>query len=197
LMAQDLVGPCDVHVKRLKCRAHTADHFAGPQFFAKQSDPAVFRFTDSAKCVARIGGLIGVESALGEFARERAIGRFSSGADPHAECFAFEAGKNVEHLRLGGLGNYEAALGGIAKGNFVGTAEVANTIEVAKKVQDVKFLTCQSRESSGPNLRRFISSNGFAAFCFEQFEADGFYLGAEIQYFYVQGKRRQIESAAA
>src|ERR1700693_108268 len=29
-----LVGPCDVHVKRPKRRAHPANHFAGPQFFA-------------------------------------------------------------------------------------------------------------------------------------------------------------------
>jgi hypothetical protein len=81
---------------------------------------------------------------------------------------------------LCGLGNYEAALGSIAKGNFVGAAEVANTIEVAKKIQDVKFFARENGESSGPNLRGFTASDGLAAFRFEQFEPDGSYIGAEI-----------------
>src|ERR1700693_1454967 len=117
LLARDLVGACNVHVKRLKRGAHTADDFAGPQFFAEQSDPAVFGFTDSAECVARIGGLIGVEAAFGEFAFDSGIGLLGHGADTHAECLRFEAGEDVEQLLLGGLGNYEAAFGGIAKGN--------------------------------------------------------------------------------
>src|ERR1700722_6427083 len=96
LLARDLVGACNVHVKRLKRGPHTADDFAGPQFFAEQSDPTVFRFTDSAECVARIGGLIGIQPAFGEFAFDSGIGRLSSRTDTHAECFRLEAGKNIE-----------------------------------------------------------------------------------------------------
>ena len=128
MLARDLIGARDVHVKRLKRGAHTADDFAGPQFFAEQSDPAVFGFTDSAECVAGVRGLIGVESAFGELAFDSGIGRLGCGADPHAECFRFEAGEDVEKLLLGGLGNYEAALGGIAKRNFMGAAEIADPI---------------------------------------------------------------------
>src|ERR1700731_3793182 len=128
LLARDLIGARDVHVKTLKRGAHTADDFAGPQCFAEQSDPTVFRFTDSAECVARIGGLIGIEPAFGEFAFDSGVGRLGRGADTHAECFRFEAGEDVEKLLLGGLGNYEAALGGIAKRNFMGAAEIADPI---------------------------------------------------------------------
>jgi hypothetical protein len=81
---------------------------------------------------------------------------------------------------LRGFGNYEAALGGIAKRNFVDTAEIADAIQVAKKIQDVKFFARENGESSGPNLRGFTASDGLAAFRFEQFEPDGFYIGAEI-----------------
>src|SRR6202166_3348174 len=197
LLARDLVGACNVHVKRLKRGAHTADDFAGPQCFAEQRDPPVLRFTDGAKSVARIGGLIGIEPAFGEFAFDGGIGRLGRRADAHAEGFGFEAGEDFEQLLLGGLGNYEAALGGIAKGNFVGAAKVAGSVKVAKKIEDVKFFARENRESGGPNLRGFVASNGFAAFGFEQFQADGFYIRAEAQNFHVEGKRGQIESAAA
>ena len=126
--ARDLVRACNVHVKRLKRGAHTADDFARPQCFAEQSDPAVFRLTDGAKSVARVGGLIGIEPAFGEFAFDSGVGRLGRGADTHAECFRFEAGEDVEKLLLRGFGNYEAALGGIAKRNFMGAAEIADPI---------------------------------------------------------------------
>ncbi len=138
--------------------------------------------TLAAECgSARIGGLIGIEPAFGEFAFDSGVGRLGRGADTHAECFRFEAGEDVEKLLLGGLGNYEAALGGIAKRNFVGAAENRGPdSRWLKKIQDVKFFARENRESSGPNLRGLAASNGLAAFRFEQFEPDGFYIGAEI-----------------
>src|SRR6202045_1927251 len=48
------------------------------------------RCTDGAKSVARIGVLIGIEPAFGEFAFAGGIGRLGRRADAHAEGFGFE-----------------------------------------------------------------------------------------------------------
>src|SRR5882762_7722418 len=89
------IGPRNVDVKRLNRRPHPADDFAGPERFAQQRHPAVFRLANGAKRVARVDRLVRIQPALRQGARERGIGGLRRRACSNAKCFAFESSKNL------------------------------------------------------------------------------------------------------
>src|SRR5882762_7015897 len=68
-----LMWPCNVHIKRLHCGTHAADGFAWPKCATQDRKPAIFEFADRTKSIARVGRLIGVQTAPGKFAFERDI----------------------------------------------------------------------------------------------------------------------------
>src|SRR5882724_3455439 len=50
-LAQGLLWPGDIHIERLGGWTHAANHFAGPDCFAEQRDPAIFELAHCAKGV--------------------------------------------------------------------------------------------------------------------------------------------------
>jgi len=76
--------------------------------------------------------------------------------------------------------------------NFVKLAEFANAIDVAEEIHDEEFIRSESGKDGGPNGGGVLATNGFAAFGSEQLETDGFNIGAEVEGFDIEGKRRQL-----
>src|SRR2546421_12699865 len=83
------IGPSNVDVKFLDRRPHPPDNFAGPESFAQNCHPAILWLADRAKCVARIGVLVGVQAALRKVALERGIGGFHNASPAECQKFAF------------------------------------------------------------------------------------------------------------
>src|SRR5215472_14766293 len=88
---QFLVWPRNMDVKPLNRRAHAPYHFARPQGFAQQRDPAILRLADSAKHISCVGRLVGIQPALGKFAFQRVIGCPRGAPCSNPKSLPFEA----------------------------------------------------------------------------------------------------------
>src|SRR6266702_7900761 len=165
------IGPRNVDVKWLNRRPQPADDFAGPKRIAQERYPAVFRLANRAKRVAVVGRLVGVHTALGKVAFERRIGGLRCRPGSNAERLSFEAFKDLPQLLLIGLRQHEAALCRLAQGNLPRFAKLSYPLDVAEKIDDVRFVSRKSREDRRPDLRRILAPQRLAVFRFEQFEA--------------------------
>ena len=127
----------DVHIKWLQGRTNAADDFAGPQGLAEQGDPAVAGFADGATAVTGIGGLVGVQAAVGEFTFEGGIFICGSGANAKAESFVGEAGEEKAQKLFRGSRDNQAARRCFTNGDGVRSNEFADTLEMAEEIDDI------------------------------------------------------------
>src|SRR5260370_40929499 len=67
----NLLRPRDIDIESLRGGAPAANHFAGPDIFAKQRDPAIFKFAHGAKKISLVGRLIGLETLLRKVSGKR------------------------------------------------------------------------------------------------------------------------------
>jgi hypothetical protein len=88
----------------------------------------------------------------------------------------------------------EATAAGFAIVDLPHFAKVLHAIDVAEKIDDVVFVMREGREDGGPDFGGLFAANGFAIFCFDEFEADGFHAVAEVQRFNVQRKGGKFQS---
>src|SRR6266403_2355483 len=183
-----------MYIKRLRRGAHAANHFAAPEGLAKYCDPAVLKFADRAKRVALVSGLIRVQPTLRKFAGERSVFFLHSNASTKPKRFCFEALKNLLQLFLSRLRNHHTARTGVAKGDLLCRAEIADTIEVTIEINDEGLVAREQRKNRRPELRGLFSANRFAAFGFQDFHADGFDVHSEVERFHIQRKLGKIES---
>jgi len=186
------LGAGDIDVEGLKSRADAADEFAGPEGSAEQCDPAVAGLADGAKGVAWIGRLVGVQTAVGELSFEIGIFVLCGGTNAKAEGFGFEAGEQLTEEFEGRLGNDQATGGGFAAGDAVRCAKIADALEVAKEIHDEGFRRGKSEQGRGPDGSGFGTAEGFAAFGFDEFEANGLDPRAEVHGLDVEGIGRKI-----
>src|SRR5260370_8563106 len=69
----NLLRPRDIDIESLRGGAHATDHFTGPDIFAKQRYPAIFKFAYGAKRISLVGRLIALEPVLQKFPAKRPI----------------------------------------------------------------------------------------------------------------------------
>jgi hypothetical protein len=183
----ELLRAGDIDIERLKSGADAADDLGRPEGIAEDGDPAIAGFADRTKSVPGIGGLVGVQATTGEFGFERWILTLRGGSNAKAESFRFETEEQGAEDLDRGLGNHEATRGGLAVSDVVRIAEVANAIEVAEEIEDTGIRRGKSEQCGGPDRGGFGAADGFAAFGFDEFEAEGFNVSAELQGLDVQG----------
>src|SRR5579859_1670217 len=191
------IGPRNVDVKSLDRRSNPPDNLARPQTVAQNGYPTIFRLADRAKCVARIGLLIGVQAALRKVAFPRSIGGLRCVSRADAEGFSLETLEALPQLFDARRGHSDAALRSFPPIEFVRSTELSNAIQVAEEIHGKRFLGRQSRKDLSPNLRAFISTHWLAVLGFDQFHPHGLHFVAEVQRLHVQGIGRQLEGAAA
>ena len=145
----------DVDVEALYRGADPADDFGGPQGFAKERDPAIFGFPDSAECITVVGGLVGIQATAGKFFLERSIAAFDRGAGANSEGFALKSLEELLQLRFGRLAQDQAAFRGFAKMNVVEFAKFADAVDMTEEIDDEEFIGRQAPERPRPRwLRR-------------------------------------------
>src|SRR5229473_69874 len=191
------IGPRNVDVKRLNRRPQSPDDFAGPERFAQQSHPAVFRLANSAKRVAGVRRLVRVQPALREVAFERGVNRLRRRGCSNAERLAFESLEELPQLLLIRLGQNDATLRRIAQRNLLDFAKLSHPLDVAEKIHDVRFVPCEGREDRRPDISSILASHRLAVFGFDQLESHGFQVAAEVQRLHIQRKRRQFQRTAS
>ncbi len=191
----DSVRPRNIYVKFLHCRTNAADYLRGPEAWAEEGHPAVFGLADGTRSVAGIRGLIGIETAVREFFLELGVAVLCRTANAHAKGFTFKTLEEFRKLRFTRLRQHQAALRGFAVMNFAKLAKFPNAFDVAEEIHDEEFIGSESGKDRGPNQRCVFAADRFAAFGFKQLEADGFYIGAEVESFHVEGERGQLQRA--
>src|SRR5439155_11395123 len=155
---------------------------------------AVFKFADRAKGVALVGGLIRVQSQLRQLAGESNVVLLYSIACAKPKRFCFEALKNLLQLFLRRLRNHHTTWAGIAEGNLLCSAEIADTIEVTEKIKDEGFVAREQRENRSPKIRGLLAPYRLAAFGLQDFHTNGFDLSSEIKRLHIERKGWKIES---
>src|SRR5882757_6283904 len=181
-----LLRPRDIDIERLRGGAHAANHFAGPDIFAKQRDPAIFKLAHGAKRISLVGRLIGVEAVLRKFAGKRHIVGIYAVSRANAESFRFEAFEELLQLFLRWLRNHDAARTRFAESNLLRQAEIADSFQMAEKIEH-KGLACgEQRKNRRPEIRGLLSAHWFAAFCLQDFQAHRFHVCAEIERLHIQ-----------
>jgi hypothetical protein len=188
------LGAGDVDVEGLKSGPDATDDFGWPEGFAEESDPAAARLADTAKGVAGIGGLVGVQAAMEEFAFESGICVLRGGANAKAERFRFETGEELAENFDRGLGNHKAAGGGSAVSDVERIAEIADPVQVAEEIEDEGFRCGKGKEGSGPDFGGLRAAERLAAFSLDELEAEGFDASAKFQGLDSEGKGREIEN---
>src|SRR5712691_430805 len=191
------IGPRNVDVKRLNRRPQSPDDFAGPERFAQQSHPAVFRLANGAKRVAGVRRLVRVQPALREVAFERGVNRLRRRGCSNAERLAFESLEELPQLLLIRLGQNDATLRRIAQRNLLDFAKLSHPLDVAEKIHDVRFVPRKGRKNRRPDISSILAAHRLAVFGFEQLESHRFHVAAEVQRLHVQRKRRQFQRTAS
>src|SRR5260370_20570553 len=191
------IGPRNVDVKRLNRRPQSPDDFAGPERFAQQSHPAVFRLANGAKRVAGVRRLVRVQPALREVAFERGVNRLRRRGCSNAERLAFESLEELPQLLLIWLGQNDATLSRIAQHNLLDFAKLSHPLDVAEKIHDVRFVPRKGRKNRRPDISSILAAHWLAVFGFEQLESHRFHVAAEVQRLHVQRKPRQFQRPAS
>src|SRR4029077_2790357 len=187
-----LLGPRQVDIKRLQRRPDAAHDFAGPQLVAKQRHPAVLRFADRAKCIARVSRLVCVEPAMRQFILQDGILLLCLGSCAHPESLLLKTLEHQTQLFLRGLREHQAPAGCFPEHHTVQFAEFANSLQVAEEIDHQAFLRRQWREGRAPDLRRDWAAQRFATLGLQQFQSDGLCIVAELHRLNIQGIGRQV-----
>src|SRR6266478_3147299 len=80
-------------------------------------DPAIFQLADRTKGVARVGRLVGVQTALGKVALQWHISLVRRHANPDAKGFSFKTLENLAQQLRARLWQHDAALGCLSQCN--------------------------------------------------------------------------------
>ena len=137
--------------------ADAANYFAGPESFAEYHERAILKIANRAKEIIWERGVIGVGSAMGEFTFESAIAGGELISRPRAECLGLKAIDQRFKRRRRGCGDHDAAVACFAVGNLMPLAIVANTIEMAEKIEPPGFGSCR-RGARGETSRHARSA---------------------------------------
>jgi len=91
------------------------------------------------------------------------------------------------------LRKHKTAVRRLAKMNVMQFAEIADTLEMAEKIQDEEFIDRQGREERSPDSCGVGTKHRFAAFRSEQLKTDGFYIRAKVERLHIQREWRQFQ----
>src|ERR1700687_6217573 len=105
----------NVYIKRLHSGTQAPNYFAGPESAAENRQPAIFRFANSAKRIAKVAAFVSIQSATRKFPLQRSILQLLLFAGSYAKSFFFETFKNFKKGIFCRLRYYEATIRGLAK----------------------------------------------------------------------------------
>lgn len=145
-VGQSLLRSCDVDIEGLHRVPHPAYHFASPERRAKERYPPVFWVAYSTEDIALIGWLVSVHAAPRKFAFERGIRSLRSRSRAYSEGFSLEALEELEQLNLPWLRQHQAAPTSFSKLKPAHLAKLPNTVDVAKKIDNIEIISSQGRE---------------------------------------------------
>ncbi len=159
-----LGGQADLDVLAFEGWPGAADNFTGPQLLAEDDERAIFKIADGAEEIFRECSVVSVNAAAGEFAFECGIAFGERATGTGAKSFALKTVDERFKDSEFGRGDDDRVFGGFAVGDLMALAIIAQTIEMAEKIEPPVFGGGDSQENARPNLRSVGAADGFAIF---------------------------------